>query len=119
MRQLILAAVLMLMAHGSVAGGFYRGNDLVSVCDGTKSGEPRANPSEYNACVRYLGGIADATDAWTGWGDLRSQVCIPEGASLEQLRQVYMRYIRERPETWHLYAGGGVLNAYLQAWPCK
>ena len=40
--------------------GFLSGNGLMDVCDGTKPGELNANVSDYDSCVSYVQGVADA-----------------------------------------------------------
>jgi hypothetical protein len=129
-RQWIAALVLLVAAQGAAAAYFYTGATLMERCTNTKPGEANANVASYNECVGYLAGISDATDAAAiettdtdvGYifGDLESShACIPENANLEQLRQVFLRHMRQRPEKWHLPASGLVLYALAKALPCK
>ena len=118
MRWTAAAAVLMVALAGPVCASYLTGNALMEAGDGTKAGEPQASVVRYSDCVGYLAGIVDATDTWTDWEYMGPQVCLQTGVTVEQLRQVVLRYMREYPEQWHLTAGSFVLNAYREAWPC-
>ena len=101
-----------------VLAGFFSGNGLMDVCDGTKSGELNANVSDYNSCVSYVQGVADAETVFVGWGNKQPDFCIPVDTTDDQLRLVALRYMKERPEQWQLAASSLVINAFVEAWPC-
>ena len=115
----VLAALGLLMVAQWASADFMSGSSVMERCENTESRESGANVSKYNACVMYLAGIADATQSWQRWGDLKPQVCIPETANVEQLRRVFLRYMRKYPEKWHVSAGSLALNAYLSSFPCE
>ena len=87
-----------------VLAGFLSGNGLMDVCDGTKSSELNANVSDYNSCVSYVQGVADAETVFVGWGNKQPDFCIPVDTTDDQLRLVALRYMKERPEQWQLAA---------------
>ncbi len=120
MKRVILVLVLCWPVVGVGQGGFYTGNQLMEWCDGTRPGEPKADVSKYSTCVGFLVGISDAADMWQGWGNLRpKQICTADGISTKQLRQVFLKYMRQRPESWHALAGAMAIIAFREAWPCK
>ena len=123
MRRLLLAVILAwsMLAEAEqalVLAGFLSGNGLMNVCDGTKSGELNANVSDYNSCVSYVEGVADAETVFVGWGNKQPDFCIPVDTTDDQLRLVALRYMKERPEQWQLAASSLVINAFVEAWPC-
>ncbi len=120
MKRVILALALFwpLVVPGQ---SFLSGNKLMGVCDGTYLGEPRAKLSDWTNCTDYLAGIMGAIKTLQSWGETKPRMCIKGTGNInvEQLRQVFLKYMRQHPEDWHLMAGSLALNAYLEAWPCK
>jgi hypothetical protein len=45
--------------------------------------------------------------------------CIPKEVKTKQLRQIFIKFANEHPETIHLGAGGMELNAFAEAFPCE
>ena len=45
-------------------------------------------------------------------------LCTPEGANLEQVLRVVVRYIDQRPDRTHERFENLALEAVLEAWPC-
>jgi hypothetical protein len=110
---------MLVAAMPAHSAAFYTGNKMMDRCKDTDMGESRANAAKYNACVGYLAGLWDATDAWVAWGRLRQQICVPKGVTQAQLRQVFLNYMNRRPAEWHVAADSLALNAFLEAWPCR
>jgi hypothetical protein len=69
-----------------------------------------------NLCYGYLMALADMLAIGAGEGP---RVCIPQGTTSSQLRDIYIRDARANPENRHLpayvYAGLIIRNAY----PCR
>ena len=68
---------------------------------------------EYLATGRAV--LSNRFEAMAG-SDL---VCMPDGVSSEQLRQVYVSYMKKHPDEWHWEAAAPVLESFYLAWPCK
>lgn len=114
-----LFGAALLVAAAPVSGAsFYAGNRLVGFCKGTAAGEAGFNPIAYNACVGYLSSMNDAEEVWASLGLKAKTFCIPEGTTIEQLRQVFLRHMDQRPEYWHFGAAGLAIGAFIKAWPC-
>ncbi len=120
MKRLLIAVVLVWpVVVGAVeVGAFFNGTYLMKMCDGTNTGESKDSIARYNSCVAYLGGISDATATYEKWGLMQPEFCSPKRISVEQLRQVSLRYLRKHPEDWHLAGGSLVAFAFREAWPC-
>lgn len=113
-----LFGVALLIAAAPVsAGGFYSGNELFKFCKGTHPHEAGYNIVAYASCVMYLAGISDLEQIHETLGHTTA-FCIPLGVSQEQLRQVFLRHINQRPQLWHMNAGVLAINAFSEAWPC-
>ena len=60
------------------------------------------------ACLSYLAGFIEFAGTMIGSGFSRSELqdkilgCMPDNISIEQLRLVVMKYLREHPERLHL-----------------
>ena len=54
------------------------------------------------------------------WDKVPLNICFPRGAvSVEQMRQVFLRYMRKHPEKWHLKGIVLTVLALSDAWPCQ
>lgn len=78
-----------------------------------------AGSKDYSACIGYFMGIADAPVMNMGKSPDDAVYCLPLGASYEQHREVFHRYLRDNPQlrdisTHHLF-----LLAMNSAHPCK
>ena len=123
MRRLLLEVILAwpMLAEAEqepALASFLSGNGLMDVCDGTKSGELNANVSDYDSCMSYVKGVADAETVFVNWGNKQPDFCIPVDTTDDQLRLVPLRYMKERPEQWQLATSSLVINAFIAAWPC-
>jgi hypothetical protein len=119
MKAWIAALALLMAAQGAAATSFYGGNRLMAECEKTGQGESLANATRYSTCVSYLAGVVDTTDAWHESGRLQGRLCLPKGVSMEQLRQVFLQWMRQNPAEWHYSASSSVMGAFSAAWPCK
>ena len=71
------------------------GNKLLVLCNGPHTHE----------CVGYIVGIHDARFLLEP-AEATSDYCLPRRVSIEQLRRVVLRYLKERPESLRLNAAG-------------
>ncbi len=108
----VTCAVALMLAW-PVMGDLYTGNKLMDWCDET------ATVLQNTYCAMYLSGIMDAESAFVGWKVKTPHFCIPDGVSVNQVRQVFLQYMKAYPEDWHMSAGSLALNAFRQAWPCS
>lgn len=101
---------IIIMAH-------YSGNKLLEYCKGTGPSEAGFDPVDYGICVGYLAGVNDAEQVSAAmWHN--GTFCTPEGTTPEQRRQVFLRYMDQRPEAWHSVAAILATLAFIEAWPC-
>lgn len=114
---LTLATLLVLPVGAAVQDGNATGIALLRDC------EESLRASGDFARARYCSGVVEGTartlaflageNALTGW-----QVCMPESASGDQLVQVVLQYLSERPQELHLPDAQLVAAALAAAYPC-
>lgn len=109
MRKLVAVLALFLCLTRAQAG-YQSGNDLLTDCNGAGS---------KIACYGYLMAAVDTYITWNTWGDIRDQMCIPDGVTPEQLRLIVVKHMEGIPERLHNTASSFVLNALMQAFPCE
>lgn len=112
-RQWISIVVLMFatVGHaGKVEAGYYTGSELLAACE--------ADDITNVICTGYLAGINDITNTYDAWGEMDKQFCIPDSATLGQLKKVVIKGLNEMPENLHLNASGPVAIIFYKAFPC-
>ena len=123
MRKYIVgfSALLALVVVISVnASAFYDGNDMMEICKGTDIDESDTDMSKYNECVAYLAALDDAQESFVYWKQMPKLIaCIPDDVRQAQLRHVFLEYMSERSQYWHLPAASFAIDAFYEAWPCK
>jgi Rap1a immunity proteins len=107
-RVLIVTATLIMvvsiLAAGTAQARFYDGNDLHGYCT--------EGAGFYDGiCLGYIAAAADALSR-------NGLVCIPEGATLGQAREIVVRRLRDHPESRHHDAYALARTALLLAWRC-
>lgn len=113
-----IAALVLLVAAQRGAANYYTGNDIMRLCENTGPSESGANLAKNNQCLSYLFGISDAFATLQRMG-FKPVVCLPLGTEGEQLRRVFLRFMRQRPELWQYPATLMALEAYNNTWPCE
>ena len=110
-----IAIVVLMFATVGHAGKaeaiYYTGSQLLEECESD-------SVAKQNVCVGYLAGIADITATYDGWGDMTKEFCVPDGATLGQLRKVVIKGLNEKPEELHLSAASLVFHDFNSAFPC-
>ena len=94
--------------HRSISG-----SDLQSLC------KARIDSEAYLSCLYYVGGVHD-TLTNPSLGGLRvNGLCIPPGTSLNELSQVVVDYLRDRPQLTYFRAETLVVKSWEAAYPCE
>lgn len=78
-----------------------------------------AGPKDYSACIGYFMGIADAPVMNMGKLPEEAVYCLPEGASYEQHRDVFHKFLRDNPQVRHISTHHLFLMAMNASFPCK
>jgi hypothetical protein len=109
-----IALLLSLQRTAAAEAVFQTGNDLLSYCR-----VPREKESVSLAfCTGYVIGAADQISAFQSIKGATREICMPEGATISQLRDVVVRYLENNPDARHYAAGSSVLVALHAAFPC-
>lgn len=110
--QILTAVVLSTLGMPRAqAGGFLSGNQLLESCTQTP-----LNGANID-CLGYTTAIADVmagNNSVSGW-----TACFPEGVARQQIVDVTVRFLQQRPEVRHYTASSLVAEALEKAFPCK
>ena len=97
-----------------VQAGYYTGNQMLEICESKQIHE--------NGCLGFYAGVRDTLPLLGAFlpasNSARPNVCVPDGVTHFQLRDVAIKYMRAHPEDRHLLASALAMVAYAQAWPC-
>lgn len=85
-------------------GQFYRGNEIVNVC-------------ESPASIAYAIGVLDTVLTLQAY-DEEKTLCLPDHVTTGQVRDVMCAYLRESPDKQHQAAASMAWYAFEEAWPC-
>jgi hypothetical protein len=107
----ILAITAAILFGNSAFADYYSGNKLLEYCNPDSSGR--------DICIGYVAGIRGAIDTWNIWENIDSGICVPKEISLGQSIKVVVKYLETNPGKLHLSASSNVLNAFIDAFPCK
>ena len=105
-------------SYASAQGRPVTGDQWLHICDGTSLGAA----GEF-ACLSYLAGFIEFAGTMIGSGFSRRELqdkllgCMPDNISIEQLRWIVIKYLREHPERLHLSFSQLVAEALRQAFP--
>lgn len=92
------------LSVGQAHAEYISGNDLLS----------RLNSESYSDrgfALGYVAGVADALDGFI--------LCIPEGVTIGQLKDITTTHLRASAQTRHKSAAGLIMDALVAVWPCK
>lgn len=78
-----------------------------------------AGPKDYSACIGYFMGIADAPIVNSGKTPDEAVYCPPTGATYEQNRDTFHKYLRDNPQARQLSTHLLFLMAMNASHPCK
>lgn len=105
-RLAIIAAALLLSAGGAKATD-WDGNQLLRECTGY-------DVTDTLRCLAYIRGARDMLDALQMAGS--GERCIPQPATLDQVKDVVVRYLRQHPEVRHFTRPSLIVAAVREAW---
>lgn len=106
MKRLLIGAVLLIVpAYAVSAPTFETGGTLLDACNAP-------NLSHHWYCLGYVASISDLHVE-------RGQVCLPVGATKDDLKRVVTNYLETNPVTLNEPASDGVLYALVQSFPCE
>jgi hypothetical protein len=103
----VLAAVIAVSA-GAAAQSFLDGTALAARC-----GESEDQPF----CLGYVAGVTDAMAS--GGAINRIRICLPEGVTLDQLRDATTQFVDANTTKQHLEGARVVAEALKDAFPCR
>jgi hypothetical protein len=96
---------------------FEDGNKLLAECE-------NGYIANKNYCLGYIAGTADSFKTLRFALEVTKQggnptICLPKNATLQQLRDVFLKYVREHPETRHLSADYLATAAWSESFRCE
>ncbi|MGE1560406.1 Rap1a/Tai family immunity protein [Pantoea septica] len=106
MKKILLSLTLSVCSHFACA---YDGNDLYQWADDYK--DKSGNSFNAGMYVGHINGIAEVFD-----GEV---FCVPEKTRNGQLYDIVYLYLRDNPKDRTDSAGGIILKALHQAYPCS
>jgi hypothetical protein len=110
---LLLLMFLIMSITSQGYAGYYTGSNLFNYCESELV-------VDQNSCRRYLSGISDAHDTLYGLEFLVDRVfCIPDKATNEQLREIFIKHANEHPQDLERVASNMAINAFSAAFPCE
>ena len=113
--RLILLALLLV---SPLALGGKDGNELLEMC---KALIDETDVVKGQTCGGYLQGIVEAHEALRGHGLCYRQdhFCLSEEVSSQQLARLAVKYLEANPEKLNIPVADEVINAFMEAFPCK
>ncbi len=123
MKKSLLGLMLgIILCFGSVhdVKAFTSGEDLLKFC------EKKPNSIDGVACHLYIKGVVEGFPI----GELQrfmhmtgnyfaSELCIPEGVSVNQLTLIVVKYLKNYPEKLHKPPANLVINSVTETFPCR
>jgi Rap1a immunity proteins len=106
MKRLAIIATALLLSAGGAAAENQNGNELLTECT--------AQDTTLQMCIAYIRGARDMLDALQLAGS--GQRCIPQLATLGQVKDVVVRYLRQHPEERHYWRATLIIAAVREAW---
>ena len=109
-----------LLGNAEPAGAvFFTASELKEKLEST-------NSSDNLIAMSYITGAFDGFDYGVAVEQFRNTqnkrlvyVCLPAGATLDQIVAVVKKYILDNPKDWQTQAATQVMSALQKAWPCK
>ena len=112
-----ISGLLTVLVAGPAQAVFYDGNRLYEWC-ATPEGDPRYSWSSIN-CNGYVTGVIDSLEVAEKAGSGPITVCVPSGATVQQVRDVVLKYLTNHPEQRHTAAAILTILALREAFPCS
>jgi hypothetical protein len=109
--QSFIVALYVLVVLMPVEAGM-TGNGLLRKCQG--QGETTIMAMNKGFCLGIIAGYTDALRTSKG-----RNVCIPNEVEWGQRMEVIVKYLENHPEKRHIYYEVLIIDALLEAFPCK
>jgi hypothetical protein len=118
MKPTFLAVMLLAASHGAFGQpiNYRNGNEFLNACD-----HP-IDQVQAVKCQSYVQGMADmfmGTEGVLSQAGRPKLVCVPKGATYQQLRDVLLSYLRRSPEVRHYSTDSNFVAAMMDAFPCS
>jgi hypothetical protein len=92
------------------AAYFLDGNNLYTRC---------RDQAQITICAGYISGVSDTISSMQNTNAINPPlVCTTSGVSVEQEVDIVVKYLRDNPAYRNQAAGGLVVGALMQAFPC-
>ena len=108
----VVVFALVMTASMGVQGAWLTGGQLLEDCESE-------NYFVKGSCMGYIEGVGDSVATLAHWEGFAEYMCTPKGVTSGQFRLVVMKHLNKHPEELHLNAGGLVLIALSEAFPCE
>jgi hypothetical protein len=116
MKRIILVTTL-LTVLGSGSASATTGNDLLKHCGASNEGDVKT-AMYIAACTSYLSGVWNTLKMFEEDNVVGFAKCIPDGVTVDQVRDVVIKRLKDNPKDRHWYAAAHVMYAMAEAWPC-
>lgn len=91
-------------------GSFVGGNELYKWC---------TTPQAEGLCFSYIKGVSDLIDTFQETNKSAKAICVPNGVTISQMKDIVMKRLVQHPEIRHLSASSIVWTALVEVWPCR
>ena len=113
MKRIILAALVGVLVSGPVnAQSGFTGNVMHEACKAPEDSDV------YLLCGTYISGVAHILLNREFYTKILPKICIPPGVTNGQIIDITKKFLREQPEMRDAVAGGIVIIAVAEAFPC-
>jgi hypothetical protein len=118
----IIRAIVIGLALIATPAMAWTGNEMLRHCETLDQSRPGQAPSPADdafmqgLCLGTIFGMRFLVNATTNTG---YQICVPDGVNNGQQMSVVVRYMRNHPEKLYNDFTYLVMDAFLEAWPCK
>ena len=115
MKRIIIAALVGVLVSGPInAQSDFTGNVLHESCKAPEDSDV------YLLCGAYISGVAHILLNRKFYSQkILSKICIPPSVTNGQIIDITKKFLREQPEMRDAVAGGIVIIAVAEAFPCK
>ena len=112
MRLLVVFLIIVLSMQASpVSANFYNGKSIYEKCT-----DEEVAPKNF--CIGWIVGTFDALQ-WRKRLSNKWFYCLRGGVSIHQLEAIFIKYLKDHPDKWHVEAAVLFELAITRAFPCK
>jgi hypothetical protein len=106
----VLAAPFATSAAPAAVQGLNTGNDVLAVCSSE-------DIDDGYRCMGFLEGVTRTAGLYGALGS-KPRLCLPDAVTLQQARDVAVKYLQDHPDERHHLSAGITLIALVRAFPC-